>query len=153
RGRLALFFGAYATVSVLKVYGAPGINWLGALPILDRAIFPKYNQPVVAFCIAGLAALAVDRLARQPSYAPSVKRVVWTALATMSTIAFFVAYHWSFLTGKGSAVRWMAQQLAMTVVVMALFVVAAVRTRRTPRSAAALFGLLLAELIFFVPRN
>src|SRR5262249_21030654 len=96
RGRLALFFGAYATVSVLKVYGAPGINWLGALPILDRAIFPKYNQPVVAFCIAGLAALAVDRLARQPSYAPSVKRVVWTALATMSTIAFFVAYHWSF---------------------------------------------------------
>src|SRR5262249_7935293 len=108
---------------------------------------------VVAFCIAGLAALAVDRLARQPSYAPSVKRVVWTALATMSTIAFFVAYHWSFLTGKGSAVRWMAQQLAMTVVVMALFVVAAVRTRRTPRSAAALFGLLLAELIFFVPRN
>ncbi|HLU99880.1 MAG TPA: YfhO family protein [Acidobacteriota bacterium] len=60
--RWRLFFGFAALVVLFKIYGVPGINAIGRLPILDLIIFSKYLQIVLAFSIAALAALGFQAL-------------------------------------------------------------------------------------------
>ncbi len=64
---LTLFFATTLILMILKRYGSPLINWIGALPLSDMVVYPKYQEPLIAFCIAMLAgtgfALLVERRA------------------------------------------------------------------------------------------
>jgi Bacterial membrane protein YfhO len=57
---LALFFSAAAAVILLKRFGSPLVNWIGFLPIARLVLFVKYEEPLLAFSIAMLAALGLS---------------------------------------------------------------------------------------------
>jgi hypothetical protein len=60
--RLTLFFCASALAVVLKRYGAPVINWIGRLPFCQLILFPKYEEPLLAFALAVLCACGMHRV-------------------------------------------------------------------------------------------
>lgn len=62
RHRLRWFFGVYALLVLLKLFGPPPVQTIGKLPVLEWMIFTKYLQPSLAFCIAVLAALGLSEV-------------------------------------------------------------------------------------------
>jgi hypothetical protein len=63
--KITYFFAGFSLFFLAKCYGLVFINWIGRLPLLQKMIFQKYCVPEFSFCIAALAALAIDRLARR----------------------------------------------------------------------------------------
>ena len=55
--RLTVFFFASLLLMLLKRFGNPLINWVGGLPIANLVLFLKYQEPLMAFCIAILAGI------------------------------------------------------------------------------------------------
>ena len=60
--RLTLFFFASALVIVLKRYGAPAVNLIGHLPFFRLILFPKYEEPLLAFALAVLCACGIHQV-------------------------------------------------------------------------------------------
>jgi hypothetical protein len=54
---LTAFFTVSLTLMMLKRFGNPIINWIGYLPLMDLIIYPKYQEPLMAFCVAMLAGI------------------------------------------------------------------------------------------------
>lgn len=59
--QLVFFFLGSTAFLILKQYGSPLVNWLGRLPIFDMIVYWKYDQPLIAWCIAALCAFGVAR--------------------------------------------------------------------------------------------
>jgi hypothetical protein len=59
---VTLFFFASALVIVLKRYGAPVINWIGYVPFCQLIVFPKYEEPLLAFALAVLCACGMHQV-------------------------------------------------------------------------------------------
>jgi hypothetical protein len=59
---LTIFFAATLILMVLKRFGNVLVNWLGALPLAEMVVFPKYQEPLIAVCIAMLGALGFAAL-------------------------------------------------------------------------------------------
>jgi hypothetical protein len=62
---LAFFFAACLALMLLKRFGHPVINWIGKLPISEQVVYVKYQEPLMAFCVAFLAGLGVALLAQE----------------------------------------------------------------------------------------
>jgi hypothetical protein len=60
--RLTLFFLASALAVILKRYGAPVINSIGRVPFFQLILFPKYEEPLLAFALAVLCAFGVHQV-------------------------------------------------------------------------------------------
>jgi len=58
RWRIGFLWGV-AGITTAKIWGIPGINALGSLPLFERIFFPRYAAFLLAFAIAGLAAVGV----------------------------------------------------------------------------------------------
>jgi hypothetical protein len=56
-GALTWFFAGAAALLVLKRFGVPVVNWIGWLPALRTVAFNKYEEPLLGFAVAALAAL------------------------------------------------------------------------------------------------
>src|SRR5262249_1059623 len=56
------FLWGVAIVAGAKVWGVPGVDVLGRLPLLERVIFTRYAGFLLAFAFAGLAAYGVGAL-------------------------------------------------------------------------------------------
>jgi len=54
--KIFIFFALFAFLGIAKFFGAPFINWIGLLPILNTLIFPKYQAPSIIFAISIIAA-------------------------------------------------------------------------------------------------
>jgi hypothetical protein len=54
---LTIFFLISIVLMLLKRFGSPLVNWIGALPIANMVIYPKYQEPLLAFCVAILAGI------------------------------------------------------------------------------------------------
>jgi hypothetical protein len=52
---LTAFFGSTLLLMLLKRYGSPLINWIGELPLSEMVVYPKYQEPLIALCVAMLA--------------------------------------------------------------------------------------------------
>ena len=52
---LTAFFGSTLLLMLLKRYGSPLINWIGELPLSEMVVYQKYQEPLIALCIAMLA--------------------------------------------------------------------------------------------------
>ena len=52
---LIAFFAITLVLMLLKRYGNPVINWIGALPLSEMVVYPKYQEPLIALCVAMLA--------------------------------------------------------------------------------------------------
>ena len=47
---------------VLKRFGSPVINWIGALPLSEMVVYQKYQEPLIALCVAMLAGIGFSVL-------------------------------------------------------------------------------------------
>lgn len=63
---LTIFFAIMLTLMFLKRFGHPAINWIGHLPIANLIVYPKYLEPLMAFCVAMLAGLGFSRFLEMP---------------------------------------------------------------------------------------
>jgi hypothetical protein len=54
---LTVFFGSTLLLMLLKRYGNPLINWIGELPLSEMVVYQKYQEPLIALCIAMLAGI------------------------------------------------------------------------------------------------
>lgn len=79
------FFLGVAAVLLLKQFGAGVVQWIGQLPVADRAIFKLFSVPVTSFCLAMLAAIGVqvieDRVVRRRHLALGALVLVLLVLA------------------------------------------------------------------------
>jgi hypothetical protein len=57
---IMLFFALAFGAMLLKRFGSPLVNWFGLLPLASMIYYPKYDEPIMALCVAILAAFAVS---------------------------------------------------------------------------------------------
>jgi hypothetical protein len=78
---LTFFFAGCFIVIELKRYGAPVVNWLGALPLYNLLDFPEYGEATAAICAAVLVAIGIERLLkRDVSFATKAACLAGTAV-------------------------------------------------------------------------
>lgn len=74
---LTIFFAATLALMLLKRFGNVLVNWVGGLPLFEMVVFPKYQEPLIALCVAmlgaiGFAALVERRATRRRLIAASI---------------------------------------------------------------------------------
>lgn len=60
-----LFFLASSLCVLLKRFGAPILNSIGQLPLFNLVLFPKYEEPILAFSVSALCAFGVHQVLTQ----------------------------------------------------------------------------------------
>lgn len=58
-----LFFASAAMILLLKRFGSPLVNSIGALPGFVQIYFVKYEEALIGMCVAALAAFGIQRFA------------------------------------------------------------------------------------------
>jgi hypothetical protein len=134
---LTVFFTGAVVFMLLKHYGHPSVNWIGALPVFNLVLFPKYIQPLISFAVAVLAGAGFGAITggRLPvAVAASVPVVVMAVLLGL-------AQSLSSYIPKADVglpfYTWVIYGLAGLVVLTLLFVLARTATGRRFRLAAA----------------
>lgn len=93
---LTVFFSAMLAAMLLKRFGSVTINWIGYLPVSELVLYPKYLEPVIAFCAAMLGGLG---------FAAFVERTTTRTqllLAAAATLAVMLVLAGSYLPSLGS---------------------------------------------------
>ena len=85
RKGLAVFFLVTFTLILLKRFGSPLINWIGLLPVAKLVLFVKYEEPLLAFCIAILAGLGLSFALKRP------KGIIFMRAATIVAVFLLLA--------------------------------------------------------------
>jgi hypothetical protein len=80
---LCLFFASAAALILLKRFGALGINFIGELPVVSLVEFPKYEEPLLAFCLAMLAGIGFSVFSERRA---SVSYFVVSGLITLAIV-------------------------------------------------------------------
>lgn len=80
---LTIFFAAMTAAMLLKRFGIIPLHWAGYLPVLDLVLYPKYQEPLIALCIAmlaglGFAALVEGRITQ--------RQIVLSAVVTLAAM-------------------------------------------------------------------
>ncbi len=84
--KLAYFCALFCLFFLCKYFGFFFINWIGRLPVFDKAIFAKYCLPEFSFCVAVLAGLGVDALIQKRLHLRSL------AIGTSCLLGFAAIY-------------------------------------------------------------
>ena len=147
RARPLVIASAVAAILVLlKVFGVRPVHWIALLPGLQTFHYATYFGILLAFLLALLAGIGLDRLMRQEAR--------WLALAiAVATVGGGLVALWLVADAKGafryaSAWRWLADYRLLVVVagLAGLFVSAAMFAKQAGLKLA--LGLLLLALIF-----
>jgi Bacterial membrane protein YfhO len=147
--RAGWFFLAVAVLGLAKTYGVPGINELGGLPVFRLVILGLWSAPVIAFSVAALAGLGVDRVYRGEQLGAS------PYLATAGVgiaLAWLLAMNRDILVPLArSQFVWLSAGVAFVAAICGYVVLC---QGRTGRFAAWLAFLLVAgELLLLTPRG
>ena len=59
---LTIFFVTMLVLLILKRFGSSLVNWIGYLPLSEMVLYPKYQEPLMAFCVAMLGGLGFAAL-------------------------------------------------------------------------------------------
>ncbi len=86
------FFLCFTALLVLKRYGCPGINAIGALPFFNMVNFPKYEECSLSICVSILAAIGLERLLRR-DLSRRAQIVALVAAALLIPIALWFERH------------------------------------------------------------
>jgi hypothetical protein len=134
RDAIVVFFALTVVVLIAKRFGAPAVNWIGALPLLDAVIFPKYEEVLTGFSIAMLAGIGFDC-----AFAPGRRRYVVAAAAGVTFVVVVPIMLWT-LTVLGRINTWAIYYWAGNATLLALLIVifgiAFVLERPNPRLRA-----------------
>jgi hypothetical protein len=144
--RLTLFFFVSALVMVLKRYGAPAVNWIGYLPFFQLIIFPKYEEPLLAFAMAVLCAYGMHQVL---THTVSRRRLVLSLMIVFAVLAAALAFSlYPILAAKAQPNRFYLS-LAGAFAVLFLAALALLGPSRTASGSwlpAGLLALLAAEM-------
>ena len=145
------FLGAGLFVTA-KVYGMPGVQWIGALPIFNTVKFPFYGLFLAAFCLAVLAGIGIEAiLGREIS---SKRLMVFGGLLALGVGVLFVR---SADAISGGPPGFLARQLALAciaaVVCLGMIILGQRIPRRSRIAAALAAAVVIGELMLLVPRG
>jgi hypothetical protein len=151
--QLSAFFTICLVLLVLKRYGNPIINWIGGLPIAEMVVFYKYDEPLMALCVAMLAGIGFALVIEQRLRAShSVLALVLTTILLLGLAGFSLPrvlalkqdFHIFFRALVGGT---------LVIVAAAAWLALASRQRMRRWLAPGLLGLLIVELSFefFLP--
>jgi hypothetical protein len=84
---LSVFFATAATLMLLKSFGSPVINFIGGLPVANLVVFPKYQEPLLALCLAMLAGIGFSFFAERRTGANYFLVSALVTLAIMLALA------------------------------------------------------------------
>jgi hypothetical protein len=87
RKALTAFFFVSLALMLLKRFGDPLVQWIGQLPIASLVVFVKYQEPLMAFCVAILAGIGFSIVVRQRVGF----RYLWAAAVVTGLLIFAVA--------------------------------------------------------------
>lgn len=142
---LTAFFSITLTLMILKRFGSPAINWIGMLPIGDMIVFVKYQEPLMALCVAMLAGIGFSLLVE---LRPKTSFMIAVALVLLGLMLGLSA--WSLprvlQLGHLSYVYYLIVFSGALVVLAALFLV--IMRPRQPWLAVSFISLLTVELCF-----
>jgi hypothetical protein len=149
----ALFFAVFMGISLLKVYGVPGIQALGYLPVFKLSVFYKYLGPEVALCAAFLAGCGLDRLLARTA---SCGTIITVGAAIAILVGALAIAHVPEARAAGSA-RSAATMTALAIASAFVYSVAgAIAVSRSSRAATwtgVIAFLVAVELVANVPRG
>jgi hypothetical protein len=149
---LTIFFVTFLVLMFLKRFGHPVINWIGGLPLAELIVYPKYLEPLMAFCVAMLAGIGfsmfLESRTRVRYFIPLI-----AAMAVFCVMMALAGWSLSRMADvKVHAFVYYLSVLAGILVVLAATVLL-LSGHRFKWTAWALLGLLSAELTcnFIVP--
>ncbi len=150
------YFVATAVFIVLKRFGNSLVNWVGALPGLSLEEFAKYDEPILGFCVACLAAFGIERIARR-TLDP---KLVWIAsIALLALMTWFDDWRRADFEALTRHQIWHSGSIAFALLILVSLMLVgwlAVRSRNAEhawRYAAAGVAVLYIEAVcsFLVP--
>jgi hypothetical protein len=146
--QLTAFFTICLTLLLLKSYGNPILNWVGALPIANMVLYPKYDEPLMALCIAILTGIGFALvIERRVAISYGVVALVLTTILLSGLVGWSLSHklalgqelhpdYSAFLTG------------ILVIVAAATWLTLTSLPRMRSWLAPGLLGLLIAELYF-----
>jgi hypothetical protein len=138
------FFLCFTTVVVLKRYGFPGINAIGALPFFNMVYFSKYEECSLSICVSILAAIGLERLLRC-DLSRRAQIIALVTAALLIPIALWFARH-TTASEPGQLHLRALPIVAIAVPSILILGVAAALIFSGRRLAAVLVALLAAEM-------
>ena len=152
----APYFIAYAVFSLLKRTGNPLVNWIGALPGLSLVTFPKYEEAVLGFCVACLAAFGVEQIASGKVRAIEVWCATLIPLGILTAVAGAQKAQFLALTDHREFYVWglSGALIVLAAIATASWISSSARWRVfAPRLALAAVAILTAETLgsYFIP--
>ena len=84
---LTIFFATTLVLMILKRFGNVLINWIGALPISEMVLYPKYQEPLMALCIAMLGGIGFAALMERRATIKGLMGALAITLAIMLGLA------------------------------------------------------------------
>jgi Bacterial membrane protein YfhO len=152
RRALTIFFFVLLIVMLLKRFGNPLINWVGGLPVANLVFFLKYQEPLMAFCVAILASIGFSFVMKQRDGFRLIQAAVVIVVCAVIVMA---AWYWPPSNSETSLSFYWALIVTLVVVCIPL-VLCGLASSNFPRPtwlSWSLIGLLSAELFcnFIVP--
>jgi len=110
---LTIFFAVTLALMILKRFGNVLVNWIGGLPLFEMVVFPKYQEPLIALCVAMLSGIGVAALVKRHT---THRRLMLAAVVTLAVMlslaaAWFPAVH--TLALKTSTFRSLSVQVSL----------------------------------------
>jgi membrane protein YfhO len=145
---LTIFFFAFLVLMILKRFGNPLINWIGRLPVAELIVFVKYQEPLMAFCVAILAGIGFSLFLKARI---GFAYFFAAALVVLALLLGLAGWSWPHvLEHKETAYIFDLSLIAGVVVILAALLLIGISTRY-PRAAWlpwAFVGMLSFELCF-----
>ncbi len=149
RERAALAFAGIAAIFIWRMYGMTGYESVGRLPVFELALTPTFSSPVIAFCLAALAAIGLDAIMRS-----ALSRVRLGAGIAILLLLATLALGWYepvLLASNGLRVL---RSIGLAFCAVLIVILAAYSARRLPLAAAVVAaGMVLVELTILFPRS
>lgn len=152
----AVFFTVVSAFVLLKRFGNVSVNWVGALPGLSLEEFAKYDEPILGFCVACLAAIGIEHLAAR-SLRP---KAGWcAAVITLALLTSFAGFDKAAFLALTQHAEWHPGSLLLALIVLSIVSVLGwlslrLRTQEgVGRLAAVAVAILYAEALasFIIP--
>jgi hypothetical protein len=154
---LIAFFSIMLVLMMLKRFGSPLINWIGALPLSEMVVYQKYQEPLMALCVAILAGIGFSILIERR--APS-RLFVLAGIIVLAAILATAGWYFPLVLSldlKAAGIFYFGSLAIgfclLTGTILSVAVLQRASSAWRPWLAAGFVGLLSAELLatFILP--
>src|ERR1044072_1214726 len=141
---LTIFFSAMLVAMLLKRFGNVAINWIGALPVAELVLYPKYLEPLIGFCVAMLAGLGLAAFVERTTTRGQLLIAAAVTLVVMLGLAGSYIPSLSLPTARYAATFLFASLASGVAVVAGTALIGWIAMTVPPWRSSALRGLVVA---------